>query len=106
MRKSIVTCLAALAASVAFAAPAAAEDAITASVTVSYADLDVTAPADAAKLDQRIEAAAEDVCVKPDIRDLKAMASWQACKDGAVAGAQEQLSLLAPFDSIELASAF
>ncbi len=105
MRKSIVLSLAALAASAAFAVPAAAETA-TASVAVSYADLDLSVPADAAKLDQRIEAAAEDICAKPDIRDLKAMSAWQACKDGAVAGAQEQLSLLAPFDSIELASAF
>ena len=105
MRKSIVLSLAALAASAAFAVPAAAETA-PASVAVSYADLDLTVPADADRLDQRIEAAAEDICAKPDIRDLKAMAAWQACKDGAVAGAQEQLSLLAPFDSIELASAF
>lgn len=106
MRKSIVTCLAALAVSAAFAAPAAAAEAVTASIAVPYGDLDLTVPADAAKLDQRIEAAAEDICAKPDIRDLKAMSAWQACKDGAVAGAQEQLSLLAPFDSIELASAF
>jgi UrcA family protein len=106
MRKSIAICLAALAASAAFSAPAAAAEAAPASVAVSYADLDLTVPADAARLDQRIEAAAEDLCAKPDIRDLKAMSAWQACKDGAVAGAQEQLSLLAPFDGIELASAF
>lgn len=105
MRKSIV-CLAALAASAMFAVPAAAEDTATASVAVSYADLDLTVAADAAKLDQRLDAAADDVCAKPDIRDLKAMATWQACKDAALAGAQEQISFLAPFDGIELASNF
>lgn len=106
MRKSIVTCFAALAASVAFAAPAAAEDLATATVVVPYGDLDRAAPADAAKLDQRIEAAVEEVCTKPDIRNLKSMLAWEECKAGARAGALEQLSVLEPFASIELASAF
>lgn len=106
MRKLILSSLAALGATAAFAAPATAEDATVATVVVPYGDLDLTAPAGAAKLDARIEAAVKDVCAKPDIRDLKGMAAWEECKAGARAGALDQLSALSPFADIELASAF
>jgi UrcA family protein len=105
MRKSITTILAAsfLASMASVAAPAAAEEV---SVVVSYADLDLTAPEGAAALDRRIEAAAEKVCVKPDLREIKAMTAWEECKAATVADAKDQLSTTEPFESLALASLF
>ena len=88
MRKSVIV-IAALLASGAVAAPAAAESI---AVAVSYADLDLSSPAGATALKHRIAAAAERVCQKPHIRDLKAMERWQACKVAARADAVERLT--------------
>lgn len=111
MRKSVVTVLAApLAVIGAFgvAAPAAATaaQAETTSVAVAYGDLDVSSPAGAAALDKRIEAAASEVCEKPDIRSVRQMAAWEECKATAKAGALEQISVLEPYQSFALASVF
>jgi len=105
MRKSIVTVLAALTASGMFALPAAAEE-TTVSVTVPYGDLDLTADAGTATLDERIDAAVKQVCAKPDIRNLKAMIAWEECKSAARDGALEQISVLEPYESMALASLF
>ena len=105
MRKSIVTVLAAATLVGGFATPAAAAEE-TVSVVVPYGDLDVAAPAGADALTQRIDAAAEKVCHRPDIRDLKGMVAFEACKADALAGAMEQLSLNQPYADIELASRF
>ena len=77
---------AALAASL-FTVPAAAE-----SVTVNYADLNVATPVGAQILAQRFDAAVDTACVRPDLRDIKAMAQFNACKDTAVASATQQLN--------------
>ena len=108
MRKSIVTVLAAAAFAGGFATPALADEPVTetVSVVVSYGDLDVADPADANALTQRIDVAVEKVCHRPDIRDLKAMVAWEECKADALAGAMEQLSLVAPYADIEFASRF
>jgi UrcA family protein len=105
MRKSIFAVLAAAAVAGGLANPAFAADE-TVSVTVSYADLDVADPAGAETLTRRIDSAVERVCERPDIRNLKAMAAWEECKAAALAGAMEQLSLVAPYADIELASRF
>jgi UrcA family protein len=78
---------AALAASLAFVAvaPAAAESV---AVQVPYADLDLSSPAGAKVLAQRVEAA----CERPDIRDLKSVSAWEQCKDSARTSAMEQLN--------------
>ncbi len=94
MRNAIVTVLAA----------AAADETVT--VTVPYADLDVADPAGADALTQRIDAAVDKVCARPDIRDLKAMVAWEECKAAAHAGALEQLSLTNPYADLALASVF
>ena len=104
MRNAIVTVLAAALAG-GFATPALAADE-TVSVVVPYADLDVANPAGADVLTQRIGSAVEKVCNRPDIRDLKAMVAWEECKADALAGAMEQLSLVAPYADIEFASRF
>lgn len=101
MRKSIVTILAAL--STLAALPAAAEDF---TVSVSYADLDLTAPEGAVALAHRIDAAVGKACERPHLRDLKGMVAWEECKASAIAAAQDQLSVLEPYASIELASRF
>ena len=113
MRKSVITVLAALTVFGAFtgvAAPAAANvvaaPAETVSVAVEYGDLDLAAPADAAVLDRRIDAAASKVCQKPDIRNVKQMAAWEECKATAKSDAMEQLSVLEPYESLALASLF
>lgn len=109
MRKSVVTVLAALACGAAVPAAAAATAASpveTVSVAVPYGDLDIASPAGAAVLDKRIEAAASEVCEKPDIRNLKLMAAWEKCKATAKEAALEQLSVLEPYQSLALASVF
>ena len=101
MLKSI-TVLAALACLGAAVAPAQAE---TVTVIVPYDDLDLTDPADSAVLDQRIEAAVEEVCsrTRPGLRDLKTTTDWEECKTKARAGAYEQLSILGAYENIALA---
>ena len=105
MRKSIVTVLAVAALAGGIATPAFAADE-TVSVVVPFGDLDVADPAGADTLTQRIDAAAEKVCHRPDIRDLKGMVAFEECKADALAGAMEQLSLNQPYADIELASRF
>ena len=86
-----IALLAALAASLSTltAVPAAAQDA---SVTVAYSDLDITSPAGAQTLAQRFEAGVDAVCARPDIRDVKAMSEFSACKTAAVSSATQQLN--------------
>ena len=106
MRQPIAIFFVALALS---SAPAVAETpapVVAASVTVDYADLDLTSPTGAATLDARVENAAEKVCVRPDLRDLKGMQAFETCTAEARDAAMEQLSVANPFDGIELASAF
>ncbi|MEO6041976.1 MAG: UrcA family protein [Croceibacterium sp.] len=88
------------------AVPAAAAGAEDTAVVVSYADLDLTKPAGTQALQARIDKALDKVCDKPDIRDLKAMQSFEACQAEGRDAAMQQLSLANPFDGIELASAF
>jgi len=105
MRKSIVAVVAAAALAGGLATPAFAADE-TVSVAVPFADLDVSNPAGADVLTQRIDSAVEKVCNRPDMRDLKAMVAFEECKSEALAGAMEQLSLVAPYADIEFASRF
>lgn len=102
----LVTVLAAAALATGFATPAFAAEDETLSVTVPYADLDIADPAGADALTARIDSAVEKVCHRPDIRDLKAMVAWEECRAEALAGAMEQLSLVAPYADIEFASRF
>jgi UrcA family protein len=105
MRNSIVTVLAAAALAGGLATPAHATDG-TVSVTVTFGDLDVADPAGAEALTQRIDSAVDKVCDRPDMRNLKAMIAWEKCRTEALAGAMEQLSLVAPYAEVELASRF
>ena len=94
MRKSIITVLAALSASI--ATPAAAE---TASVTVNFEDLDLTSPAGVATLDQRIAEAVEEVCNKTEPRRLRGKMAWEECKAASLADAERQRSAFVPSEN-------
>ncbi len=101
------TFIAAAFASLAFAAtPAAAEELATTTISVSYADLDLTAPAGQATLEGRVSAAIQRVCGKPDTRNLKSMTAWQDCTSAAREQAASQVALAAPFADVALASRF
>lgn len=91
MRKSVVTVLAALTASI--AVPASAREA---SVIVTFGDLDLTDPAGRAVLDGRIAAAVEEVCAKTEPRILRGKAAWEECKAKSLADAMEQLAAVVP----------
>ena len=71
------------------AAPAAAQDA---QVAIHYGDLDLATPAGTEVLGERIEAGVNAVCDRPDIRNLKAMAAWEQCRDAALTSAADQLA--------------
>ena len=85
MTKFVLSALAAASVSLLAVAPAAAEEF---TVEVPYSDLDLSSPTGARTLAQRVDAA----CERPDIRDLKAVSAWQACKDAARNSAMEQLN--------------
>ena len=69
------------------AVPAAAEQ-----VTVAYGDLDVSTATGAQVLAQRFQAGVDTACARPDMRDVKAMVEFNACKGAAVASATQQLN--------------
>jgi UrcA family protein len=56
-------------------------------VHVKYADLNVSSPAGAAVLYQRIRVAATQVCGTPDQRDLSRLVQAKTCTDKAIANA-------------------
>ena len=66
----------------------------------------MAAPADADAPTQRIDTAVDKFCARPDIRNLKGMAGWEECGSAALAVAMEQLSLVAPYAGLALASRF
>jgi UrcA family protein len=85
MTKFALGAFAAAAASLLAVAPAAAEEF---TVQVPYSDLDLASPTGAKALAQRVSS----ICQRPDIRDLRAVAAWQQCKDIALNSAMEQLN--------------
>lgn len=83
-----IKALAALSLSLLAVAPAAAQEV---QATVHYGDLDISSPAGAEALNARLLGTIKSVCERPDIRDLKAVVAWEACKDAAMSNALEQL---------------
>lgn len=92
MFKLVIPAFAAL--SLAAAAHAKDPEMTVVSVTVPYADLDLTSEAGAATLHERIVAAASHVCRRPDARSFDAGPSWQACRKKAVDEAMLQVAAL------------
>ena len=81
--------LAAVSLSLLAVAPAAAQEV---RATVSYGDLDIASPAGAEMLAARLQGGIKAVCARPDIRDLKAVTAWEACKDAAMSSSLEKLA--------------
>ena len=94
MRKFVETALAAALVAGLTVTPAAAEEVL---VRVDYSDLDLETPAGADALGRRVEAAVKSACVRPSIRDLRAMQAWELCKDKAMSTAMEELSRAGQF---------
>jgi len=90
MRKYLIPALAALALSGA----ASAKVPVTVSERVSISDLDLTTAEGSARLNSRIHAAAEKVCERVSLRDLRSASAFNACKGTAIAGAMEQVAAL------------
>ncbi len=82
--------IAAAASLVAFGAiPAAAAEPV--SVEIAYGDLDISTPAGAEKLADRVAASVREVCAVKESRLLKAAAAADACRDEMLASAVAQL---------------
>jgi len=88
MFKLFIPALAALS----LAATAQAEKFDRVSVTVSYADLDLTSDAGAATLQRRLEAAADKACSRAWISESKSSAGRKACRTEALQGAAKQVA--------------
>lgn len=102
MRKIIISTLAAMIAVPAAAATVPADN----TVAVATADLDLTSQEGMDRLESRIEAAAEAVCERPFIRDLRAMQSWTECVAEARETAMAEVAFANPFEGVALASLF
>ncbi len=89
---STLGALAATAATVAFAAPARAQDEPRSTI-VSFADLDLSKPADAARLDWRLKTAARRVCGPDEGRDIRARHQMITCQKDALARANADVRL-------------
>ena len=62
-------------------------------VHVNYADVDLNKAAGQESLRRRVELAAERVCgVRPDLRGLADMSTWNHCRDTAVEEAIETVN--------------
>ena len=84
-----IKALAAASLSLIAVAPAAAKEI---HASVYFGDLDLASAAGAEALNARLLGTVKSVCERPDMRDLKAFASWKACKDAAMSNALEQLA--------------
>jgi UrcA family protein len=62
------------------------------SVSISYADLDLSTASGRAALQARINVAVDQVCPRSDIRKLEMRQYEQACRSKALAGAEQQLA--------------
>ena len=89
MKTIAIKALAAASLSLLAVAPAAAQEV---RATVHFGDLDIASAAGAEVLNARLLGTIESVCERPDMRDLKAMAAWEGCKDAAMSSALEQLA--------------
>jgi UrcA family protein len=101
MRKSALTVLAAAMLSASIAVPAAAREA---SVKVYFGDLDLSDPAGAAVLEERIAEAVDQVCAKTEPPRIRGMVAWEQCKALSLADAMEKLAAIKPSPEVALAA--
>jgi UrcA family protein len=89
---STLGALAATAATLVFATPVAAQEEARSAI-VSFAGLDLAKPADAARLDQRLQGAARHVCGPNEGADIRAHRDRIACEKTALARAHADVQL-------------
>jgi len=63
------------------------------SAVVRYGDLDLGSTAGVEALHGRVYRAATRICIEPGLQPLDWRRAGLACRDGAIAGAQEQIAL-------------
>lgn len=83
-----LTAAAALTVAAALVVPTVSQAADLASVTISYADLDLASAAGADSLQRRINFAARVVCGYEDSRQYDLVVATNACRSGAIEGAR------------------
>lgn len=83
--------LAAAVAGLVLATGGAAAEGEVRSVAVRYGDLDLSREAGVRVLYGRLQAAAESVCGRDELRDLRRHQSWLECRDAALARAVDAL---------------
>ena len=86
------------------AAPAVAAEA-TESVTVSYADLNLTNDAGRAVLDRRIASAAAQLCGDHRVLELRWANAVEACRDATIDSAQAQRDAAVRYGTVEVSEA-
>jgi UrcA family protein len=89
---STLGALAATAATLAIATPVSAQEEVR-SATVSFAGLDLAKPADAARLDRRLQAAARQVCGPNEDADIRAHRDRVACEKTALSRGRADVQL-------------
>lgn len=82
----MITALATL--SLLFATPAA--DPVAAQVSVPYGDLNLNTAAGQTELDRRLARAVNEVCPTPDLRVLRQVSAFDACRQAARRSATQQ----------------
>ena len=90
MNRIAIIAAAAVSASFMAAVPAAAAEMN--SVEVFYGDLNTTSQAGVEALAQRVKKGVTMACERPDVRNLKAGAAWQECREAAMAEVNKQLA--------------
>jgi UrcA family protein len=84
------------------ATPAVAQD--TMSLSVSYADLDLSNAKDRAQFDRRVRAAARNIC-DDGMKGVASDMSFQACRAGIVSSVSDQLASRNTDGRVQLARA-
>jgi len=93
MIKTLTALAAAALAASALSSPAAAAAPAGETIAVSYAGLDLANPADAARFDGRLKAAARDLCGEAPALDLRLSGLVEACKADVMARVRADVRL-------------
>ena len=86
-----ISAFAALAVAAVFVVPTVSQAAVSNSVRVSYADLNLASAPGERTLERRIGLAAKFVCELEDSRELALASATNACRSDAIDGARSQL---------------
>ena len=88
-----ISLIAAFGAGVALTGPAFAQGTERATAEVHFGDIDLTSQAGVEQLNRRIAHAADTVCGRPDVRQLKERSAASKCRESALADAAPKVEL-------------